>query len=1226
MANFLQGARDTAVNIIDIGHSRERDLRIELPRSPLQAVMANEVWEEMYDRLAELIASHRTTLIFVNTRRLAERAAHHLAQRLGEHAVTAHHGSLARKHRLHAEQRLKAGELRGLVCTASLELGIDIGEIDLVCQLGSPRAIATFLQRVGRSGHSIHGTPKGLLFPLSRDDLVECTAMFAAIQRAELDAIQVPEQPLDVLAQQIVAEVAAQHWNATALYEQFRRAWSYRDLTRASYDAVLRMLVEGYSTRRGRRGAYLFHDRVQDELRTRPGARLIAILNGGAIPDQFDYDVILQPEAIFVGSLNEDFAFESIPGDIFQLGNTSYRILKIEQGRVLVEDAHGQPPNIPFWFGESPGRTIELSQAVSQLRSEISPYLDNGLDTTLNWLQTSYALTPAVAQQLAEYLGCAKAALGVLPTLHDIIFERFFDDTGDMHLVIHSTYGTRVNRAWGLALRKRFCRKFNFELQASATDNHIILSLGPTHSFPLEEVVNYLHANSVRTVLIQALLAAPMFATRWRWNTNISLAVLRLRNGKRVPAQFQRSDAEDLIALVFPDQLACLENIAGDREVPDHPLVQQTLHDCLHDTMDITALEQLYQRIASGEVRIHCRDLTGPSPLTAEILTARPYAFLDDGAAEERRTHNVKQSPQLDLATARQLGRLNPEAVAQIQQDAWPQASSSDELHDAIVMMGFITEQEITQATHFPTAPANPRNWSALIDDLLQQGRITQVTQNNQAPIYVAAERLADLVACLPQVICTPVIIPLTITPDQNTGLLALLRSRLEYLGPVTAAQLAQPLGISISEMESALLQLEQQGFVIQGKFNSHSDQPHWCERRLLARIHRAHQQQRRREIEPVSPQDFMRFLFDWQHVSDPRQGADALLAAIEQLEGLPLPAATWENDMLPLRVQPYQSTDLDQLCNSGRLYWQRVLNSNTTTRKSTVLRTTPIAFFIRRHLSQWQAWMPSATPEISGTAQNVMTLLQRGGAMFFDELLAESKLLRTQLEDILAELVANAHVTADNFIGLRALFTRNHPRWRKFANAGTRRIGVGQMDDAGRWSLLKRGATEPTSAVAHIAQVLLQRYGVVFRKVLERETNLPPWRDLLYEFRRMEARDEIHGGRFVSGMSGEQFALPAVVNALRQLRLRPHNQQLIIISAVDPLNLTGILTPSARIAAKASTRIIYRDGIAVAISEHTQLTPLQTLSDAELWEARNRIMRKHQNVNYQTTDNTQPM
>jgi len=1264
MANFLQGTRDTAVNIIDIGHSRERDLRIELPRSPLQAVMANEVWDEMYDRLAELIAQHRTTLIFVNTRRLAERAAHHLAQRLGEHAVTAHHGSLARKHRLHAEQRLKAGELRGLVCTASLELGIDIGDIDLVCQLGSPRAIATFLQRVGRSGHSIHGTPKGLLFPLSRDDLVECTALFAAIQRDELDAIQIPEQPLDVLAQQIVAEVAAQHWNATALYEQFRRTWSYRNLSRASYDAVLRMLVEGYSTRRGRRGAYLFHDRVQDELRTRPGARLVAILNGGAIPDQFDYDVILQPEAIFVGSLNEDFAFESIPGDIFQLGNTSYRILKIEQGRVLVEDAHGQPPNIPFWFGESPGRTNELSQAVSQLRSEISPYLDNGLDATLNWLQTSYALAPAVAQQLAEYLGCAKAALGVLPTLRDIIFERFFDDTGDMHLVIHSTYGTRVNRAWGLALRKRFCRKFNFELQASATDNHIILSLGPTHSFPLDEVVNYLHSNSVRSVLIQALLAAPMFATRWRWNTNISLAVLRLRNGKRVPAQFQRSDAEDLIALVFPDQLACLENIVGDREVPDHPLVQQTLHDCLHDTMDITALEQLYQQIAAGEVRVHCRDLTGPSPLTAEILTARPYAFLDDGAAEERRTHNVKQSPQLDLATARQLGRLNPEAVAQIQQDAWPQASNVDELHDAIVMMGFITEQEVIQATHFINAQPNPDNWPTLIEDLLQQGRITRVTHNNQEDlqnsvipanagihitnaidsrvrgndekmdvqsgsqtfIYVAAERLADLFVCLPHAIGTPAITPLTSTADNTTGLLALLRSRLEYLGPVTAEQLAQPLGISVGEITSALLQLEQQGFVIQGRFNTPTDQTQWCERRLLARIHRAHQQQRRREIEPVSPQDFMRFLFDWQHVAEPRQGVDALLAAMEQLEGLPLPASAWENEILPMRVQPYHSTDLDQLCNSGRLHWQRVLNSNSTARKSTVLRTTPIAFFIRRHLSHWQAWMPTTTPESSGAAQNVMALLQRSGALFFDELLAESKLLRTQLEDTLAELVANAHVTADNFIGLRALFTRNHPRWRKFANASTRRIGVGQMDDAGRWSLLKRGSNEATTAVAHIAHVLLQRYGVVFRKLLERETNLPPWRDLLYEFRRLEARDEIHGGRFVSGMSGEQYALPAAVNALRQLRLRPHNQQLIVISAVDPLNLTSVFTPTARIAAKAATRIVYRDGIAVAISEHTQLTPLQTLSDAELWEARNHILRKHQPVNYQTTDNTRPM
>ncbi len=642
VANYLIGVTNQPCKIVDMGHVRERDLAIEVGGIPLEAVMSTEAWAKVYERVAELIRAHRTTLVFVNTRRMAERTARHLAEQLGDEAVTAHHGSLAREQRLQAEQSLKAGELKALVATASLELGIDIGDVDLVCQIGSPRSIATFLQRAGRSGHALGAIPKGRMFPTSRDDLVECAALLDAVRRDELEALAIPCQPMDVLAQQIVAEVASREWECAALFQQFIRAWPYRLLNREEFDEIIAMLADGFSTRRGRRSAYLHYDAVNHRLRARRGARLTAFTNGGAIPDQFDYDVVLEPDEQQIGTLNEDFAFESLPGDIFQLGNTSYRILRVEQGKVRVEDAKGQPPNIPFWFGEAPGRSDELSHAVARFRKEFASHLSqSGEEGVRAWLRR-LDLNEAVSRQIVDYLAAGHAALGCLPTQDTIVLERFFDESGDTHLVVHSSFGSRLNRAWGLSLRKRFCRKFNFELQAAALEDTIVLSLSNTHSFPLEDVRHYLRADNVKEILIQALLAAPVFITRWRWVCNIALAVRRNRNGKKIPAQLQRMDSEDLIAVVFPDQLACQENIVGQREVPDHPLVKQTIRDCLHDAMDIDGLQRLLSKLERDEVEIVVRDLASPSPLAQEILTARPYAFLDDAPAEERRTSAVQ--------------------------------------------------------------------------------------------------------------------------------------------------------------------------------------------------------------------------------------------------------------------------------------------------------------------------------------------------------------------------------------------------------------------------------------------------------------------------------------------------------------------------------------------------------------------------------------------------------
>ncbi len=1261
---FTSGKRDTGCTIIDTGHTRERDLAIDVPNSPLEAVMANEVWDEIYARLEQLINEHRTTLIFVNTRRLAERAARHLAERLGEQYVTAHHGSLSREHRLDAEQRLKAGTLRALVATASLELGIDIGDVDLVCQLGSPRAIAVFLQRVGRAGHAVHATPKGRLFPLTQDELVECAALLDAVRRGELDRILIPAQPLDVLAQQIVAEVASREWDEAKLFDTLHRAWPYRDLSRDDYTAVLRMLADGYSTRRGRRGAYLHRDAVNGRLRARRGARLAAITNGGAIPDLFDYDVILQPEGFFVGSLNEDFAFESLPGDIFQLGNTSYRILKIEQGKVLVADAHGQPPNLPFWLGEAPGRSDELSVAVSALRRIIDEKLHDGIESAAAWLRDSLLLPPAAAQQLVDYLAAARAALGVIPTQDTVVLERFFDETGDMHLVIHAPYGSRINRAWGLALRKRFCRKFNFELQAAALEDSIVLSLGPTHSFPLTEVMGYLKSATVRTVLIQALLDAPLFETRWRWNANIALAILRNRNGKRIPAQWQRSAAQDLVALIFPDQLACLENIAGDREVPDHPLVTQTIHDCLHEAMDSDGLEKLLARFEGGGLRVETRDLAAPSPLAQAILSARPYAFLDDAPAEERRTLAVQQRRYLDPASAAELGRLNPEAIAQARAEAWPEARDADELHDALNVFGFITEEEAARET----AP-----WPAFLQQLIAQQRATVLTTPRGAKLWTAAERLAELLALFPHAARAPVIAPLNTAADAqwtaDDALRELLRSRLEGLGPVTAAQLAAPLGVELSRINLALAALEQEGYVLQGRFtgepeikqelsppaalpspengdtsSSLTPKPspasgsgsgsgesllpsavriEWCERGLLARIHRYTVQQLRREIEPVSPADFMRFLARWQHLGEARgEGNEALAAVLLQLEGYTIPAAAWEADILPARIEMYLTTMLDSLCNAGRFTWLRpqpLKDKSGEKRKAAPVRMTPIALLPRPHAHYWRAVAndADATP-LSATVQKVADSLQQHGASFFLDLVQDTGMLRTQVEEALGELAARGRVSADSFAGLRALIT---PALRKpgFGRHSRRRGGGVSIDEAGRWELLRRPAPATPSAtrknederIAHIARALLRRYGVVFRKLLERENKLPPWRDLLYVYRRMEARGELRGGRFVQGFSGEQFALPEAVGSLREARKRPARGDIIVISAADPLNLVGILTPGARVPAQAGNRVALRDGVPLAALIAGDIAALQPLSTEEIWRVRDYLQSK---------------
>ncbi len=1374
IARFLVGNRDEPCEIVDTGYTRKRDLAIVVPDQPLGPLMAEEGWADIYNRLAAIAEENTTTLIFVNTRRLAERAARHLADRLGEENVTAHHGSLAKEHRLDAEQRLKQGKLKVLVATASLELGIDIGDVSCVCQIGTPRSIAAFLQRVGRSGHQVNGVPKGRLFPLTRDDLLECVALLDAIQRGELDRIHIPLGHIDVLCQQIIGEVASREWDEDALYTQITKAWPYRALTREHYNECLAMLAEGYTTRRGRRSRYIFHDTVNKRLKPRDGARLTAVTNAGAIPDQFDYNVILEPQGLFIGTLNEDFAFESMPGDIFQLGNTAYRILKVETGKVRVEDAHGQPPTMPFWFGEAPGRSDELSAAVSRLRENIDAKLKDGIEATTSWLinqlngkesssqpvdqlnviDSSYWRTPVssqnntarsatavpaqtpeqglpsgqlinrldagvrqhddgssgniyasrhtgerdpqdvgnvargqdvrsdqypvesnparsatgsieshVAQQLVDYLAATKAALGHIPTQDNIYFERFFDEAGDQHLVIHSPYGSRINRAWGLALRKRFCRQFNFELQAAALEDSIVISLGATHSFPLVEVTEYLRANSVRDILIQALLAAPVFMTRWRWVATISLALKRNMGGKRIPPQFQRMDAEDLIAVVFPDQLACQENITGDREVPEHPLVQQTIEDCLHEVMDIDGLVRLLTRLEQNEITIHCRDLNGPSPLAQEILFARPYAFLDDAPAEERRTQAVNARRFMDPSDAADLAGLDPEAIKKVAEEAWPDMDTVDKLHDALMVLGFVVGRHSRESgnpveqcppsgrsTNLLDAGlrqhdevCEPSYWrtpvsSNLINTLITERRATTL-QTKHKTLWVCAERLPLVKAVFETAILDPHINasgPATSKDwTKEEALIDLLRARLEGSGIVKESDLQHLFECTPVQIRTALMALENEGYAMRGNFTGSTD-TEWCERGLLARIHRYTIKSLRNEIAAVTAADYMRFLFAWHGMTERPEGEDSLLAALDKLEGYAIPAAAWETDVLPGRIKGYQTNALDTLCVTGRIVWTRFASArskpkedSTRSSKAGLLRNTPILLLDRHNVDYWRPHTGQTAHEVklSANATTVLTALKQYGALFFIDIVKQSGLLRTHAEEALAELAACGLVTSDSYAGLRALIAPankkpGYSRHRRRAIAAPRSI-----DDAGRWSIIARekgsdplSGSDPVShgwiqtdpdTLNHIAWTLLKRYGVVFHKMLERESGLPPWRELLYAWRRMEARGEIRGGRFVEGFSGEQFALPDAVALLRKYRDGKQELPAIVISATDPLNLVGILLPGERISALHTNRILFKNGLPAAKQLNGEIEYFGVISPHSQWEINFLLTRK---------------
>lgn len=1207
VASFLAGSGRPAPRIIDVGHRRTMDLGIEIPPGELGPVASNEMWEDIYNRLATLALEHRSTLIFVNTRRLVERVTHHMAERLGEDQVAAHHGSLSRKIRLAAEKKLKSGEARALVATASLELGIDIGAVDLVCQIGSPRSIGVALQRIGRAGHWRGAVPKGRLFATTRDELAECAALVRAIRQGRLDQLEIPDAPLDVLAQQVVAMCACEEWKEEELFQTIRRAYPYRQLARVEFDEIIAMLSEGIAARRGRYGAYLYRDRVNGRLRGRRGSRLAAITGGGAIPDTALYSVVAMPEGVVVGTVDEDFAVESMRGDVMLLGNTSWRIQRIESrtSRLLVEDAHGAAPNIPFWRGEAPARTIELSSQVSNLREIIGSMIaggkpapghpdhkpvpesgsePGGKEGAIRLLTGECGLDAAAAAQMVEYIAAGQAVLGAVPTQDTVIAERFFDEGGGMQLIIHAPFGGRINKAWGLALRKRFCRSFNFELQAAATENGLNISLGEQHSFPLADVFRFLDVKSVTAVLEQAVLASPIFNNRWRWDATRSLALLRFRNGHKVPPYIQRMKADDLLAAVFPEAAACPENLAGDVHIPDHPLVREVMKDALTEAMDIEGLKRILARVDSGEIECRAVDTPAPSVFSHEILNANPYAFLDDAPLEERRARAVELRRALPDAVLEEIGRLDPTAIAQVREEAWPDVRDADEAADALQTL-------VALPAEFTGPGGTAAQWTEYLEALIRDCRAARVKANGKA-WWVPAEKARTFAAIFPDASFESELSVIeTERPSREDAIWIMVRGWLAHLGPITAGRVAKSFGLPVVDIDQALLRLEAGGVILRGQFTQ-TETTEWCARRLLARIHRLTLGGLRAQIAPVTPQRFMRWLLEWQHVApgSQLQGERGVLEIIRQLQGFEIPASAWEPEILARRTARYDPEILDRLCLTGAIGWGRISppsamievrgdgSQGAPLRRAAPSSAVPIAFFLRGE-TDWMAsrWNnpEAAAAHVSHAGRQVFDYLLQHGASFFADIVRGTGRLKSEVETALWELTGVGLVTADGFDNLRALID---PKRR--AGQGHGRMAR-PRHSAGRWALLRSGAQESPPAEA-ICAILLERYGVAFRDLVARESFDIKWRELLLAFRRMEDRGEVRGGRFVDGFLGEQFALPVAVESLRAARNAAPQGKSVSLSAADPLNLVGIIIPGERVSSLSKRRVTMPDAVAV--------------------------------------------
>ena len=1275
LAAFLAGAEvadDGTRNVRPIrivradDDPRQLDLRVIAPGPELGSLATHQHWEAMYDALAALIREHRTTLVFTLSRRWAERIALALQKRVGPDAVMAHHGSLARIERLQAEQRLKRGELKAIVATSSLELGIDVGAVDLVCQVDSPKSIAAAVQRIGRSGHHLGGTPKGRFFALTIDDLLECAAAVRAARHGHLDEVEIPAGCLDVAAQQIIALATDQEEiSETELLNMLRSVQNFAGLEPPALQQLILEMSAQLPERIQGANPKIFYDQVNRRVRARRGARLAAITSGGTIPESGNLDVVIASESRKIGDVEEDFAQESSRGDIFSLGSMPWRVLGISKNRFLVEPAPGMAPSLPFWQTEAAGRSPALSTELCDLRREIAAFIANSGDDdgASSWLESECALEPEAAKQAVAYIRRGLAALNALPDENTLVVERFFDGLGGTQIVIHSPWGIRLNRGFGLALRKRLCQSFDFEIQASAIDDAILLALNSRHSFPLEHILEMVNSQNVREVLEQALLDAPMFEVRFRHVATRALSIMRSGRGSKVPAWIQRLRSQELITALFPQRNACLDNRPPAVILPDHFIVNETMRECLEETADISRLEALLRGLNDGSIRPVMVDSIAPSVFAHRVLLAWDYSFLDDGERANRRSRTVTMNRAMaeDVFRSENLAELlSAEAVEQVTQEIRGRATSTqarncDELYELIRTHGWISCDEIKERT--------AADGAAMLAALESDGRVCRVRlgHHDSPEVAIATEDLALFSTVYPDSLPPPgwdegaEVDRFTSSDERSghsSGVQEIVRRALVTSGPTLAVDLAQRLRLPADDILPALMALEAGGSIFRGHFttvrsgNGGSSEAQaagvqWCDRHVLERIHRQTLNLLRSAVEPCNDAEFVAFRLKWNRIGDAHQGAgvDGVRRTLEQMSGLAFAPDLWERVILPARVADYRAEHLDLLCMSGEFAWVAAPFHD----ESDVNREFPatVAFLPRRARCYWP---PSEMPADS-RAQMVAEVLSHFGAQHLDQIAERANLSERDTLTALWRLAAAGMVSNDSFAPLRLLAVEpdaarlisNRPSQREPSRRDAALRARLQSSLSGRWSIvaqLKPGATPAKVAETHdahgpdiareIALILLRRHGILAREMMALEQFEISWQQILFALRRLEYAGIIRRGWFVRALSGEQYAMPEALEMLRSDRQTKETGQPTVISAVDPANPFGVLLPGCGVAREPGNLLVVQHGRVIVSLAGRALTSPATLDQTAFIGAITELMKMRPRLLFDTI-NSEP-
>jgi ATP-dependent helicase Lhr and Lhr-like helicase len=1157
VARFLGGAARSGENleyrpvtIVDTGEKKKLRLTVEVPVEDMAALPAPEIpsgpaaggpaqasiWPAIHPRLLELVRAHRSTLIFVNSRRLAERLAGALNELADEQIARAHHGSIAREQRVEIEDALKSGKLPALIATSSLELGIDMGAIDLVVQIESPPSVASGMQRIGRAGHQVGEVSEGIVFPKHRADLIACAAVAEAMHRGAIEPIRYPRNPLDVLAQQIVAMVAMNDWEADSLFQTIRGAAPFAEITRAAFDGVLDMLSGLYpSDEFAELRPRLTWNRLENTITTRQGARRVAVTNPGTIPDRGLYGVFLEgaeKKQARVGELDEEMVFESRPGETFILGASTWRIQQITHDRVLVSPAPGEPGKMPFWHGDSAGRSVELGERIGSLvRAVQSAPLEDAVST----LQKAHDLDRLAAVNLIRYIDDQRAATEAVPDDRTIVIERVQDELGDWLVCVLSPFGGRVHAPWAMAATARIRAEMAIDVETMWSDDGFIIRF-PDAGQPPDTSIVIPSSEELESLVIRQLGATSLFAARFRENAARALLLPRRAGARRAPLWQQRKKAYDLLQVAS--------------RFGSFPIVLETYRECLMDVFDIPSLTDLLRRIERRAVRMVTVDTDRPSPFAGSLLFRYVANYLYDGDAPlaERRAQAlaIDQGQLRELLGEAELRELLDEEVLhtveqQLQKLDEPRERSADEVHDILLTLGDLTPAEIAR-----------RGGSAkALKELMKGRRALEVAVAGEKRVIAVedASRYRDAVG-----VPLPTGIPERLLEPVADAIGDLASRYARTHGPFTATEAAARFGIGRQTVEQALERLVARGRIVEGEFRPGGTQREFCDANVLRTIRRRSLARLRHEVEPVEPSTLGRLFVQWQMIGKQRQGLNALLETIELLQGYPVPASVLESEILPARIDGYSPSDLDTLTAAGEIVWVGIEPIGDRDGRVALYLTDNLPLLHRRRSEEEPA---------EGRERAIVEFLRERGASFFAAIHAATGAgFPSDTLHALWDLVWKGIVTNDTMHSLRA-YARPKSRTRAQRSFRSRRTASAPPSGEGRWSLVASIATSKpteTARAAALTQQLLSRYGLVTREAAAVES-IPGGFSAVYDvLKQMEESGRIRRGYFVEGVAAAQFAQPGALDLLRSQRTPPRQPEAVMISAVDPANPYGAI------------------------------------------------------------------